>query len=49
MKRDKKARHGQVRFVLPQDVGAWQLADVDDDIILEHLAAWQRSKEQPHE
>lgn len=45
MKRDKKARHGQVRFVLPRDVGSWQLADVDDDTILEHLAAWRRSKE----
>lgn len=44
MKRDKKARRGQVRFVLPRDVGSWQLADVDDDTILEHLAAWQRSK-----
>lgn len=44
MKRDKKARHGQVRFVLPRDVGSWQLADVDDDTVLEHLVAWCRSK-----
>lgn len=44
MKRDKKARHGQVRFVLPRDVGSWQLADVDDDTILEHLVAWRHSK-----
>lgn len=45
MKRDKKARGGWVRFVLPRDVGDWELADVDDGTILEHLAAWRRSKE----
>lgn len=45
MKRDKKARRGQVRFVLPRDVGAWELLDVDDAVILEHLDAWARSKE----
>ena len=45
MKRDKKARHGQVRFVLPRDVGSWELRDVDDAVILEHLEAWARSKE----
>lgn len=45
MKRDKKARRGQVRFVLPRDVGDWELADVDDDTLLEHLTAWARSKE----
>lgn len=44
MKRDKKARHGQVRFVLPRDVGDWELRDVDDETILEHLRAWQGSK-----
>lgn len=44
MKRDKKARRGQVRFVLPQDVGEWRLADVDDETLLEHLDAWARSK-----
>ncbi|MEY8562878.1 3-dehydroquinate synthase [Eggerthellaceae bacterium 3-80] len=40
MKRDKKARHGQVRFVLPRDVGDWVLMDVEDDIILEQLQDW---------
>ena len=34
----------QVRFVLPRDVGSWQLADVDDATILDHLNAWARSK-----
>ncbi len=46
MKRDKKARCGVVRFVLPKDVGVWELMDVDDATILEHLGAWQRSKTQ---
>ncbi len=45
MKRDKKARHGQVRFVLPRDVGSWELVDVEDACILEHLEAWVRSKD----
>ena len=44
MKRDKKARHGQVRFVLPRDVGSWELLDVSDSVILEHLNAWAKSK-----
>ena len=44
MKRDKKARGGCIRFVLPRDVGAWEVADVDDETLLEHLGAWQRSK-----
>lgn len=44
MKRDKKARRGQVRFVLPRDVDSWQLAGVDDATILDHLNAWARSK-----
>ena len=40
MKRDKKAQHGRVRFVLPRDVGSWELRDVDDETILAHLTAW---------
>lgn len=44
MKRDKKARGGDVRFVLPRDVGAWELLSVDDDVILEHLRVWEASK-----
>ena len=31
MKRDKKARHGQVRFVCLRDVGQWRLEDVVDE------------------
>ena len=45
MKRDKKARGGRIRFVLPRDVGSWEVSDVDDEILLEHLDAWRRSKE----
>lgn len=37
MKRDKKNRQGAVRFVLPADVGQWELTAVDDETILEHL------------
>lgn len=37
MKHDKKSRQGAVRFVLPVDVGDWQLTAVDDEVILEHL------------
>lgn len=44
MKRDKKARGGMVRFVLPRDVGDWVVEDVDDDVLLEHLEAWATSK-----
>lgn len=40
MKRDKKARRGQVRFVLPRDVGAWELVDVPDADILSCLRSW---------
>lgn len=44
MKRDKKTRGGDVRFVLPVDVGEWELATVPDDVILAHLAEWEASK-----
>ena len=44
MKRDKKVRGGVVKFVLPVDIGQWELREVEDAVILEHLAAWARSK-----
>ncbi len=44
MKRDKKSRDGVVRFVLPRDVGNWELCDVDDETILEYLNAWCAEK-----
>lgn len=45
MKRDKKTRDGQVRFVLPRDIGDWELTAVPDEVILEHLRAWEASKD----
>ena len=44
MKRDKKARHGQVRFVCLLDVGQWRLQDVDDSVILEELEEYFAQK-----
>lgn len=44
MKRDKKARGGHVRFVLPRDVGEWELVEVDDATILAHLRSWAAEK-----
>ena len=37
MKRDKKARGGQIRFVLVRDVAQWEIVSVADDVVLEHL------------
>ena len=37
MKRDKKARGGQIRFVLARDVAQWEIVSVADDVVLEHL------------
>ena len=44
MKRDKKTRGGEVRFVLPRDVGEWELVVVPDAVILEALRDWEVSK-----
>lgn len=44
MKRDKKVRGGHVRFVLPRDVGEWELVEVDDATILAHLQKWVEEK-----
>ena len=44
MKRDKKARGGVVRFVVPRDVGDWRLLEVSDDVIADHLETWRASK-----
>lgn len=44
MKRDKKTRGGAVRFVLPRDVGDWELVAVEDAVILEALVEWGASK-----
>ena len=44
MKRDKKARGGKVKFVLPRDVGQWELVEVADEMLLEHLRTWAHSE-----
>ncbi|ANE22377.1 3-dehydroquinate synthase [Denitrobacterium detoxificans] len=44
MRSDKKNRDGQIRFVIPSDVGAWSVLPVEEDILREHLDAWSRSK-----
>lgn len=44
MKRDKKARGGQVRFVLPRDVASWELMEVDDATILRNVELWMEQK-----
>lgn len=45
MKSDKKARSGQVRFVLLNDIAKWELRAVPDETILQHLEAWCAAKE----
>ena len=45
MKGDKKVRGGRLRFVLPREVGLWEVVEIDDETVLEHLGAWARSKE----
>ncbi len=45
MKHDKKVRGGKVKFVLPRDVGQWQLLEVEDSDILHHLELWMQERE----
>lgn len=40
---DKKVRSHVLRFVLPRDVGDWEVVTLDPDFVLEHLRAWQQS------
>lgn len=40
MKRDKKVRGGELRFVLATDPGHWELASVDDDTVRSALEAF---------
>lgn len=40
MKRDKKVRGGQLRFVLLRDVGDWALLDVDDQDVADALESF---------
>ena len=40
MKRDKKVRAGDIRFVLATDVGNWQVVPIPDQDLLAYLRAW---------
>lgn len=40
---DKKVRGNELRFVLPRDLGDWEVVALDKSFVLEHLQAWQRS------
>jgi 3-dehydroquinate synthase len=40
---DKKVRSNTLRFVLPRNVGSWELVTLEPDFVLEHLTAWQKS------
>jgi len=44
MRSDKKARGGNVRFVLADSPGVWSCGTVEDRVISEHLTAWAESK-----
>lgn len=44
MKRDKKVRHDAICFVLPRDVGVWELREVDDKVVREQLGVWADNK-----
>ena len=40
MKRDKKARGGELRFVLANDVAKWRVVGLGDETVLAHLRSW---------
>ena len=40
MKRDKKARGGEVRFVLARDVADWQVVAISDEKLQQYLQQW---------
>lgn len=40
---DKKVRSHVLRFVLPRDVGNWEVVSLEPGFVLEHLRAWQQS------
>ena len=37
MKRDKKARSGEIRFVLARDVAQWEIVPLSDKQVLAYL------------
>lgn len=44
MKRDKKARNGEVRFVLASDLGQWEIKTIEDADMIGSLQEWAGSK-----
>lgn len=44
MMADKKARRGQVRFVLVDEPGVWRCEPVSEKTVREHLEAWAASR-----
>lgn len=44
MHSDKKARGGEVRFVLPAEPGVWSCRPVPDTVVRAHLEAWASTK-----
>lgn len=40
---DKKVRSNKLRFVLPKDIGVWEICELENEFVLEHLKAWQKS------
>lgn len=40
---DKKVRSNTLRFVLPRDVGEWEVVSLEPEFVREHLVAWQQS------
>lgn len=45
MKRDKKARNGEVHFVVMTDVGNWEIRTVDEDLLVRQIELWRRASE----
>ena len=45
MKGDKKARNGNLRFVLLHDIAKWETVTVPDETAIAHLEAWCAAKE----
>lgn len=40
MMRDKKVRSGKLRFVLPRDIGDWEVTEVDSTTVKNHLVSY---------
>jgi len=43
MRADKKVRNNTIRMVLMQEIGHWEVAEIADETIYEHLRGWEAS------